>query len=154
MSSDRPPLPDFVAGHSFPVLMFDGECGLCQRLVRWLMRLDRAGRLRYAPLQGRSAQEYLQAHGLPTVDFDTLVFVPLWGRREQREFLVRTAGAIAALRAVDRGGARWLAKGLSLVPSAIRDAGYRLVARVRYAVFGPWRPRPWPRPEWAARILE
>lgn len=138
----------------FPVLLFDGECGLCQRLVRWLMRLDRAGRLRYAPLQGRSAQGYLHAHGLPTVDFDTLVFVPDWSRRERREFVVRTAGVIAALRAVDRRGARGFARGLALVPAALRDAGYRCVARGRYAVFGPWRPRPWPQAEWAARILE
>jgi predicted DCC family thiol-disulfide oxidoreductase YuxK len=42
---------------------------------------------------------------------------------------------------------------LALLPGAVRDAGYRLVARWRYQVFGPWRPAPLPRPEWAARFL-
>lgn len=142
------------AGGAFPVLMFDGDCGLCQRLVRWLMRLDRAGRLRFAPLQGRTAQAYLWRHGLPTVDFDTLVFVPDWSRRERREFLVRTAGVIGALRSLDRSGARVLAGLLTAFPTRLRDAGYRWVARGRFRIFGPWQPRAWPRPEWAERVWE
>src|SRR4051812_37486572 len=47
-----------------PVLFFDGECGLCNRVVRLLLRLDTRGRLRFAPLQGPVAQDYLRAHGL------------------------------------------------------------------------------------------
>ena len=44
-----------------PVLLYDGECGLCNRLVRLLLRADRAGRLNYAPLQSGPAQTYLGA---------------------------------------------------------------------------------------------
>ncbi len=137
-----------------PVLFFDGECGLCNRLMRFLMRLDPAGRLHFAPLQGRTAQAYLRAHGLPTVDFDTLIFVPAWERRERPEFLVRTSGVIAALRAIGGRGARLMAGFIAFFPAMARDAGYRVVGRWRYALFGPWRSRPMPRPEWAARILE
>ena len=82
-----------------PVLFFDGECGLCNRLVRLLLRLDRKAVLRFGPLQGSTAQQYLRTHGLPTADFDTLIYAPDWNRREFPEFLVRTAGVIAALRA-------------------------------------------------------
>ncbi len=137
-----------------PVLFFDGECGLCNRIVRLLLRLDRAGRLCFAPLQGKSAQEYLRAHGLPTVDFDTLIFVPDWSRREHPEHHVRTTGVIAALRATGSQGAGMLAALLAIFPAIVRDAGYRVVGRWRYRLFGPWRPRPLPRAEWAARFLE
>lgn len=136
-----------------PVLLFDGECGLCQRLVRVLLRLDRDGRLRFAPLQGDAARGYLRGHGLPTEDFDTLIFIPDWGARDRREFLVRTAGAIAALRAAGGGFARAAAGALALVPARMRDAGYRIVARWRYRLFGPWQPRPLERAEWSARFL-
>ena len=136
-----------------PVLFFDGECGLCNRLVRVLLRIDRDSRLRYAPLQGPVAQDYLRAHGLPATDFESLVFVPDWSRRDRPEHLIRTAGVIAALRAVGGGGARSLAAMLALFPAALRDAGYRRVGRWRYRIFGPWRPRPLARPEWAARFL-
>ena len=142
-----------------PVLLFDGECGLCNRVVRRLLQLDRRGVLRFAPLQGAVAQEFLRTHGLPTQDFSTLVFVPDWSRRAnaatspgpEKNFLLRTDGVIAALRAV---GATGRATGLNLVPRALRDAGYRLVARWRYRMFGPWRACPLPRPEWAARFLD
>lgn len=136
-----------------PVLFYDGECGLCNRLVRWMLRLDHEARLYFAPLQGRTAQSYLRAHGLPTVDFDTIVFVPNWDRRAQPDYRVRTTGVIGALRAVG-GGARVLADIIALFPAPLRDLGYKLVGRMRYRLFGPWRPRPLPRPEWAVRFLD
>lgn len=136
-----------------PVLFFDGECGLCNRLVRGLVRLDRAGRLRFAPLQGPMARSYLRAHGLPLADFDSLIFVPSWAGRARPDHLVRTAGVIAALRVVG-GVARVFAAVLALLPARVRDFGYRVVGRTRYALFGPWRSRPLARADWAARFFE
>jgi len=136
-----------------PVLLFDGECGLCNRVVRLLLRLDRRGQLRFAPLQGPAAQEFLRAHALPVNDFSTLVFVPDWTRCAERTFLLRTDGDLAALRACG-GAGRWLAAVLAIVPRKLRDAGYKLVARTRYKIFGPWKVCPLPRPEWAVRFFE
>jgi predicted DCC family thiol-disulfide oxidoreductase YuxK len=81
-----------------PALLFDGECGLCNRVVRVLLRLDRGGSLVFGPLQDPPAQGFLRSHGLPTRDFDSMVFVPDWNRREQPGFLLRTDGVLAALR--------------------------------------------------------
>lgn len=136
-----------------PVLFFDGDCGLCQRVVRVLLRIDREGRLHFAPLQGVTAQAFLRQHGLPTTDFESLVFVPDWASRDRPEYLLRTAGVIAALRAAGRTG-RILAAGLAIFPVAWRDAGYRAIGRWRYRVFGAWRPRPLARPEWSRQFLE
>lgn len=136
-----------------PVLFFDGTCGLCNRIVRLLLRLDRQGRLRFAPLQGPTAQAYLRRHQLPLTDFDSLVFVPDWANREHPEFLQRTDGVVAALRVVGGVSGTVLAW-LRFLPAPWRDAGYRLVARWRYRLFGEWRPRPLPRPEWQTRFLE
>lgn len=123
-----------------PVLFYDGECGLCQRIVRVLLRLDRAGRLRYAPLQGPTAQAYLRTHGLPTEDFDSLVFVPAWHRRDQPEYRLRTDGVIGALHAV--GGFARVFTVIAILPRSWRDAGYKAVARLRYRLFGPAGSRP------------
>lgn len=142
-----------TGGQAGPVLLFDGECGLCNRLVRLLLRLDSRGVLRFAPLQGSAAQGFLQMHGLPLMDFDSLVFVEEWSQRERPDFLRRTEGAMAALRTCGRAG-RTLAGMLRIFPAAWRDAGYRTVARCRHRMFGPWQPRPLPRAEWAARFLE
>lgn len=121
--------------------------------MRLLLRLDRSGPLRFAALQGRAAQEYLRAHGLPARDFSTLVFVPDWEGPGRIGYLLRTDGVIGALRACGRGG-RALAGLLDLFPTLMRDGAYRIIARWRYRIFGPWRPRPLPDPGWTSRFLE
>jgi predicted DCC family thiol-disulfide oxidoreductase YuxK len=133
------------------VLLFDGECGLCQRIVRALLQCDRGGVLRFAPLQGPAAQGYLRAQGLPTADFDSLVFVPDWSRPELAHYRLRTDGALAALRVV--GGPRWIIGLISAWPAAWRDAAYRLIARGRYRIFGRARAGGLDRPEWRQRVL-
>ena len=152
MSASPEPSPAVWDGRG-PVLFFDGECGLCQRLVRLLLRLDRQGRLHFAPLQGLAAQGYLRTHGLPTEDFDTLVYVPDWACRDRPNHQVRTTGVMGALRSVGGTRARALAALLAVFPAAVRDGGYKQVARWRYRVFGPWKTRPLEREEWAARFL-
>ncbi len=146
-----------TAPKNFPlvdaVLLYDGNCGLCNRVVRLLLRLDRAGRLRFARLQSDAGQAYLRSHGLPVEDFDSLVLVPDWTRQPAGEFLLRTDGVIAALRGCGGSGTVFAAV-LAVFPAAWRDAGYRLVARWRYRIFGEWKSRPLARPEWAARFID
>lgn len=135
-----------------PVLLYDGTCGLCNWCVRRLLATDRAGRLHYAPLQGEAAQAYLRAQGLPTADFDSLVFVPDWAHPRDHAPLLRTDGALAAAAAV--GGVWRLITWLRVLPAGLRDPGYKLVARFRYTLFGEYRPTPLPDPAWAQRFLE
>ena len=135
-----------------PVLLYDGECGLCNWVVRRMLAADRAGRLHYGALQGESAQAYLKARGLPTTDFDSLVFVPDWDRPAAHQPLLRTDGALAAARVVG-GGWRWIVW-LQILPRPLRDLGYKAIARSRYTLFGKYRPRPLANPEWASRFLD
>ncbi len=134
-----------------PVLLYDGACGLCNRLVRVLLRADRAGRLNYAPLQSAPAQEYLRAQGLPLADFDSLVFVPDWNDPAPGGYRLRTDGALAACFEV--GGGWRIVAWLRVLPVGVRDPCYRLVARTRYALFGAYRPTPLRDPDWKERFL-
>jgi len=135
-----------------PVLFFDGECGLCQFFVRLLLRYDRRGVLLFSPLQGPTAQAFLCSHGLNTTDFDSLIFV-LDLARYDTVFFQRSAGVLAALNELG-GWWRWLALMLSVVPLTWLDLGYRLIARLRYRIFGHYVPKPLPNPDWARRILD
>lgn len=134
-----------------PVLLYDGECGLCNAGVRLLLRIDRSERLLFAPLQGASAQAYLRHHRLPTKDFDSMIFVPDWARRDELPPRFRTDAVLSAVAEI--GGGWSLLRALRVIPPPLRDAVYRLVAQFRYRVFGPYRPTPLPHPEWAARFL-
>jgi predicted DCC family thiol-disulfide oxidoreductase YuxK len=134
-----------------PVLLYDGDCGLCNGVVRRLLATDDVGRLSYAPLQGTAGQEYLRGQGLPWRDFDSLVFVPDWNDPVFGGALLRTDGALAAAAVVGGG---WRAiTWLRVLPSWMRDPFYKLVARSRYAVFGKYGPTPLPDPAWERRFL-
>lgn len=133
-----------------PVLLYDGECGLCSAVVRALLREDVAARLRFAPLQGAPAQAYLRARGLPTADFDSLVFVPDWEKPDAFPPRMRSDGALAA--ADEPGGLCRLLSWARVVPRPALDAAYRLVARVR-GIFGRPACTPAEDPAWAGRFL-
>jgi predicted DCC family thiol-disulfide oxidoreductase YuxK len=134
-----------------PVLLYDGTCGLCNRIVRLLLRTDPAGRLHYAPLQSAPAQAYLRHQGLPTEDFDSLVFVPDWDAPAAGAYRLRTDGALAAAAVV--GGSWRLVTWTRVLPAGWRDFFYKLVARFRYTLFGGYRPAPLPNPEWEKRFI-
>lgn len=135
-----------------PVLLFDGECGLCNAVVRFMLRRDRRGVLLFAPLQGATGQAFLKARGMNTEDFDSIVFVEDLSRPEDTAFFLRTAGAWRALAELG-GGWRRLARALMIVPPSWGDVFYKGVARTRYRLFGEYRPRPLPDPDWARRFL-
>lgn len=135
-----------------PVLLFDGTCGLCNRSVRLLLRMDQHARIHFAPLQSEPAQAYLRSQGLPTEDFDSMVFVPDWTNPSQGHYLLRTNGVVAALR-VCGGLAKAMGTVLGIIPTSWRDAGYKVIARWRYRIWGKWQACPLPKPEWTKRFL-
>jgi predicted DCC family thiol-disulfide oxidoreductase YuxK len=140
-----------VSPETFPVLLFDGECGLCNGIVRLLLRTDKRGHLHFAPLQSEPAQAYLRMQGLPTRDFDSIVFVPNWSVPSPGAYKLRTDGALAA--AAEVGGIWNLVTWMRVLPAWSRDPFYKMVARTRYALFGEYRPSPLPKPEWKSRFL-
>jgi predicted DCC family thiol-disulfide oxidoreductase YuxK len=140
-----------MADSRIPVLLYDGECGLCNAVVRFILRHDREGKVHFAPLQSAPAQEYLHAKGLPEDNFDSLVFVPDWKERENQGPLLRTTGALAAFSSL--GGPWAAASRLAAIPTWIRDPVYKLISKTRYAIFGVYEPRPLENPEWEKRFL-
>jgi predicted DCC family thiol-disulfide oxidoreductase YuxK len=133
-----------------PVLLYDASCGLCNRCVRLLLRIDRRGVLRFAALQGGPAQGWLRAHGLPTADFDSMILVRDWDG-PGGAYLRRTDALAAALAAC--GGAGRVLAWIRFVPRPWRDLVYRVVARLRSRLFGAWAPHRLPRPEWKNRFI-
>ena len=110
-----------------PIVFYDGECGLCDRSVQALIRLDKGHRLRYATLQGETAARLFGAPQGPEEGWSVMLLEG--GRLHERS----TAALRAAMAAGGLG--RLFALGL-LVPRGLRDAAYRWVARNRKRWFG------------------
>ncbi len=133
-------------------MFYDGVCGLCDRLVRFLLPRDRAGVLRFAQLQGELARRTLVPLGYDPAQLDTVFVIAGWQSPRQR-VLTRSRAILHAM--VSLGGA-WgaAARAGLLVPTGIADAVYAVVARSRYRLFGRFDACPMPRPEWRQRFLD
>ena len=110
-------------------IFYDGECGLCHRWVRFTLARDRGRELfRFAPLQGRTFAAEVpdeEKRALP----DSLAV-----RTSDGRLLVRSAAVLHVLR---RTGGVWgaLSAPLRVVPRALADWGYDVVARARKRLF-------------------
>ena len=116
-----------------PIVLYDGICGLCNRLIQFLLKRDDQDRFRFAPLQSEFADSLLRRHGVSAIDLDTVYVVVDHGRATER-LLARSDAMILVLREL---GGIWSAARLGmLVPRFIRNRLYDLVARNRYRIFG------------------
>ncbi len=120
-----PPAP--AAPDRLPVIFFDGVCGMCNRFVDVVLRADRKGVFRFAPLQGETARRLLPP--LPADPREwSLLYLDERGLHDQSD---------ASLGVYRRLGGAWRLLGLALfVPRAVRTPVYRWIARNRYRWFG------------------
>ena len=130
------------------MLLYDGLCGYCDRMVRFILALDRGGSMRFAPLQGDFASGLLGRHPeLATVD--SLLLVERTAAGEQ--ISTRSEAVIRIWRYV---GGPWKAVTvLRLVPRPIRDWCYDLFARWRGRLFARYDACRVPDPEVRARFI-
>ena len=121
-----PVVPDF--DDSQPLIVFDGDCVLCSRSMRLILKLDRTARFRLAPAQGPVGQGLYRHLGLPTDQFETYLLIAD-GRIYQR--------STAVVEIAKRLPWPWrIGAALWIIPRPIRDGLYTLVARHRYRIFG------------------
>lgn len=110
-----------------PVVFFDGECIMCNTFVNQLLKIDTTGKVFIATLQGETAQRYLPP--LPEE------------RKEWSIFYLDQKGVYdqsdAVVQLCDRLGGFWSILSLiRIIPTPIRNAVYRFIARNRYRWFG------------------
>ncbi len=133
------------------VILYDGVCGLCDRLVRFVVHRDRRRAFRFAPLQSATARRILNTYGRDPERLDTFYLVVGYGTPDER----LEAKSRAALSVLARLGKAWpLILALRVIPSTIADVVYDIVARFRYRVWGKYATCPLPPPEERARFLD
>jgi predicted DCC family thiol-disulfide oxidoreductase YuxK len=117
-----------------PILLYDGVCGLCNRLNQFVLRRDPAGIFRFASLQSALAARTLSRYGADATDLDT-VYVLVNPDQPDEYLLARSDAAIFVLKQL---GGFWGLLGFvaQFKPRFLRDWGYRIVARNRYRFFG------------------
>ena len=134
------------------IILYDGVCGLCNRLVQFLLKHDKDGRLRFASLQSEFAEKVLRRHGIDAKDLDTVNVVERYEQPGER--VLQRSDAI--LRAGRELGGFWAMSSsiARVVPRALRDLVYGFVATNRYRVFGRYDTCMLPDPSQRSRFLD
>ncbi|MCZ7685196.1 MAG: DCC1-like thiol-disulfide oxidoreductase family protein [Sandaracinaceae bacterium] len=114
------------------VLLIDGTCIFCSRLVQHVLDHDRSGRFHFAHLQSEYGKAARVRHGADPNDVDGVYVLVAEGTERERLLIDGAAG-----RAI-WPSIHLAATPLLLLPTFVLDPFYRLFARVRYRLFGQY----------------
>ena len=128
------------------VVFFDGVCNLCNGFVRFIVRRDPKGHLKFASLQSAYARRELSRVGYnPDKLFSIIVM-------RKGEVFERSA---AVMEIASYLSAPWpTIRVFRILPRAICDFFYNLLANNRYRLFGKKNECMIPTPELKARFIE
>lgn len=112
-----------------PILLFDGECGFCNRTVLFLLKNEKKSgtRLHFAPLEsetGKALRRYFEID--PKTDSIILI--------KQHSAYIKSCAALRL--SLYMKGAWPLAMALAVIPPFLRNSVYDLIARKRMKLFG------------------
>jgi predicted DCC family thiol-disulfide oxidoreductase YuxK len=127
------------------VILFDGVCNFCNASVNFVIKRDKHGYFRFAPLQEPKGAEIARRYGIDPTRLDTFVLV------ERGRAYRKSGGALRVARRL--GGLYPLGYALIAVPPFIRDFFYDWFARRRYRWFGKRDACMVPTPEVRERFL-
>jgi predicted DCC family thiol-disulfide oxidoreductase YuxK len=137
---------------SNPIVLYDGVCGLCNRLVQFVLKNDRNDVFRFASLQSKLAEQILVRHRLRSESLETVYVVLDYGLAEER-VLSRLQAVVYVLQQLG-GPLAYVSAILRVLPAPVQNFLYRLVARNRYRVFGRYETCPLPDGDTRSKFLD
>ena len=108
------------------IVFFDGVCNLCQGSVRYLIKHDKKGVLKFASLQGNYAKDFVNEAEIQSMQ--SILFF-------DGKMLYKKSTAVLKLSRLLGGWYQLLLLGY-ILPRFFRDWLYNIVAKNRYRWFG------------------
>lgn len=121
------------------IIFFDGECPLCNRAVRFVLKADKKKVFLFAPLAGRTAAKELVHFQTKHPELDTFILLEGYQGKD-RKILMEGRAVFRMLWLL--GGMYRFPGCLSFLPSTLFDIIYRWIAARRYKLFKSKRPLP------------
>jgi predicted DCC family thiol-disulfide oxidoreductase YuxK len=133
------------------LVLYDGVCGLCSRLLQFLLEHDHRAVFTFASLQSATGQAMVERFGDSPNELTSFYVVTNY-RADHARIFSRSG---AALFVAGELGWPWkVAVLMRVLPTAILDRIYAVVARARYRLFGRFEHCLTPRPEFRDRFID
>ena len=121
-------MTSFAVAPTFPIVIYDGECGFCNRAISFVLRHERSAELRFCARQNAVAQQILQTHGIAIDKLDSLALV-------EGDTVLLYSDASLRLANYLRAPWSWLRIGV-LVPRFLRQLIYKVISKNRQRLSG------------------
>jgi predicted DCC family thiol-disulfide oxidoreductase YuxK len=131
--------------NEYPVILFDGVCNFCNGAINFVLKHDKKGVFRFAPLQSEAGQKLLRQYNLSTKDFDSFVLI------DDGKVYKKSSASLQVMNKLP-----WYWKEVQIfriIPTIFRDAIYDFIAKHRYKWFGKKDQCMVPTPEIRSRFL-
>lgn len=106
------------------IVFFDGDCGVCNFWVKWILERDKKDQFMFASLQSDFGQKFLAERGLNTKVFNTMY---LW--KPGRYYLEKSKAVLKIASLL--GGVYKLSVFGKIIPSFLSDKIYDTVSKNR-----------------------
>jgi predicted DCC family thiol-disulfide oxidoreductase YuxK len=137
-----------AGGH---LALYDGVCGLCNRLLQFVLKHDRRAVFNFASLQSATGKALVARWGGNPDQLTTFYVIADFRTRDAR-FLTKSDAALLVMVEL---GWPWKALGVArVVPKGLRDRVYDVIAQNRYRVFGKYEQCLLPGPEVRSRFMD
>lgn len=128
------------------LVLFDGVCNFCNFWIKFALKRDRKGKLKFGSLQGETAQRLLPQYGIDPSVITSVIFI---------EDGIAYHESTAALKICRHLSGGWkLLYALIIIPTFIRDGIYKWIAKNRYKWFGKQESCMLPTAEQRARFVD
>ena len=108
------------------IILYDGNCGFCNYWIQWILEKDKKNQFLFSSLQSSFSLNFLNENGLPTLDFDSIIFISN-GTVFKKMFAIIEIGKMI-------GKYSKLLFLLRVLPNPILNFIYDSIARNRYRI--------------------
>lgn len=110
------------------IIVFDGECNLCNGVVGWLLKFAPEDVFQFVPFQSPQGQKLLQQYGFSTNQLETVILFDEHGKHTHSDGFLKIISKIPKWRLVSAL--------LAFIPRIVRDTIYNLASKNRVKWFG------------------
>ena len=110
------------------IIFYDGHCNLCNGFVNAIIKLDKKNIFLFAPLNGNHAKNLLKKNNIKNITVDSVVLF------NNNSISYKSKAVIDIL--ISLGGIYRVLVMTKIIPRAILDWLYNIVAKNRYSWFG------------------
>ena len=110
------------------IILFDGVCNFCNATVITIIRYDTFNHFKFAAQQSEAGERILNESGYKGEGFNSVLLF------KNNQVFTKTDAVIEVCKLLT--GLPRILIFLQYIPKPIRDFGYSIIAKYRYAIFG------------------